>query len=203
VLLYAATSVSGEATAGTLKLVLVRPVGRVRFLLAKAVFLVALAFVLALIVSIAAWILGHELGGYGDIMEEGLGDALIPRLEAARIGTKPYVALALGLLPLLAYGALGLLISSLTTNSATAVTSAILVCLPLLYVLPVSLPSSEPYLFTQYATRYIDVTAEFAKGFDERWDFELLKPGLIVPPVYVLVLLGTALTIFRRKDVAL
>ena len=92
---------------------------------------------------------------------------------------------------------------TLTTNSATAVTTAVLVCLPLLYIIPVSLPTAEPYLFTHYATRYIDITAEFAKGFDERWDFELLEPGLIVPTVTALVLLAAALVIFRRKDVAL
>ncbi len=203
VLLYAASSVAGEATAGTLKLVLVRPIGRIQFVLAKAVFLVLFALLLALLVSTAAWILGYNLGGYGDIMEMGLGDDMLVRLEAERVADKPLTALAMCVLPLLAYGMLGLLISTLTTNSATAVTSAVLVCMPLLYILPVAFPESEAYLFTHYATHYLDLAAEFAKGFDERWDFELLQPGLIVPPVYVLVLLGAALVIFRRKDVAL
>jgi ABC-2 type transport system permease protein len=205
VLLHAATAIAGEATAGTLKLVLVRPVGRGRFLLAKLVLLVALVLLAALVVTGAAWLLGLGLGGYGDVLEEGLGGGSIVRMEAARMGTKPHVAVALSTLCLLGFAALGLALSTVTNSSTTAVMVAVLVYLPMLTVLPYLAPDAAlgDLVFVRHATRYLERAADFARGFDERWDAEYVRPGLVVPAANVLVLLAAALTIFHRKDISL
>jgi ABC-2 type transport system permease protein len=205
VLLYAATTIAGEATTGTLKLVLVRAVGRIRFILAKALFLLILTLALALAVTVTAWLVGHAEGGYGNVMEEGLSGQ-IAKIDADLVGNKPFVAAALTVLPLLAFAALGLLISCLTSSSTTAVTVAVLTY-PILLVLPTLVSGaamdSGGYLFSHHMKYALDLAAKWSQGHAEGWDFGMLATGLVVPPMYTLVLLGAALTIFSRKDIAL
>ena len=65
VALYAGESVAGEAQAGTLRYVLVRPVGRTRLLVAKLVSIMAFVLVAVAVVAVVAYVVGVLLLGDG------------------------------------------------------------------------------------------------------------------------------------------
>ena len=63
VALYAGESVAGEAQAGTLRYVLVRPVGRTRLLVAKLVSIMAFVLLAVAVVAAVAYVVGVVLLG--------------------------------------------------------------------------------------------------------------------------------------------
>jgi ABC-2 type transport system permease protein len=203
VLIFASTSLAGEATHGTLKLVLVRPVSRTSFLLAKIVML--LAFVLTLTVAIGAtgWLLG--LGkGYGDLVEQDLMGNAYTSAISETLGWRPLIAVGLALPSLIATAALGLLVSTLTDSASTAATTAFLVYLPLTAAAEVFLTNEQQlYLFTHHITRAVDRASELALAQSVRWDVSIVTAGLIVPLVTAALLFAAALLVFRRRNIAL
>ena len=205
VLIYASTSVAGEATGGTLKLVLVRPVARTAFLQAKVVLLIGLAVALTAAIGVTSWLLGLS-HGYGDLVDHDLMGNPYTSLEAARLGWKPVTAVAIALPSLIATGALGLLISTLTDSSSTAATAAILVYLPLAFATEVFLTAEQQvFLFTHHVTRGIDRAASLALAESAGWeaDASIVEAGLVVPLATAVLLYALATLMFRRRNIAL
>ena len=75
VALVAGESVAGEAQQGTLRYLLVQPVGRARLLVAKLVGVMAFVVLTVLVVAITGYVLGVLLLGNGDATA---GSAVVP-----------------------------------------------------------------------------------------------------------------------------
>jgi ABC-2 type transport system permease protein len=187
-------AVAGEATAGTLRYLLVRPVGRTRLLVAKLVSLIA--YVLAAVASVAltSYLVGVSLfpavpGAPAATSVSGVqltaGD-LVARIGGA-VG---YVALSM-----LGVGAIALFLSTLTDSAlgaalgalAALVTSEVLVALG-------AAAAVAPYLPTRYWLAWIDLFREPILWRD-------IERGLGIQGVYVAVFLAAAWANFASKDI--
>jgi ABC-2 type transport system permease protein len=152
----AGDSVAGEASAGTLRYLLVAPAGRTRLLAAK--FAAALAFCAAatLTVALAALATGAALFPLGRVTllsgdSVSLGQAL---LRAAAIGLAVVVSLA-GLV------AVGLFVSTLTSSgiAAMATTVGLVITTQILDGIP-QLHAIQPWFFPHYWLSFADLLRE-------------------------------------------
>lgn len=184
-------SVAGEASAGTLRYLLVVPVGRTRLLAVKAIG--ALAFVAAAVTAIAVvgLVVGAALFGVHDITLLSGGAVPMGNSVLRVLGIVLYVGLSMtGLV------AVGLFFSTLTevpvgamaATVVTAVVSAVLDTLP-------ALARIHPYLLTHH---WLDF-AEFLRIVP---DSGVLWTGIGVQAAWVAVFGALAWSRFTTADVS-
>ncbi|HVL85851.1 MAG TPA: ABC transporter permease [Pseudonocardia sp.] len=199
VAVVAGDTVAGEATAGTLRYLLVRPVGRLRLLVAKlvsvAVFVllaVALVTVTSYAVGVAAFGSGENaaLGGGGGVTSLS-GVVLTPLDLVARTAlTVGYLALCM-----LALGALGLFFSTLTDSPLAAALGVLALVVTSSALLPLdAAAAAHDYLPTRHWLAWIDLyRVPVAWGS--------VRDGAAVQAAYVLLAFGAAWANFATKDV--
>ena len=188
--LLAGEAIAGEATAGTLRYLLVRPVGRVRLVLSKY------GSVLALLGGAVVWVLligmvsGGIAYGYGPLPTLS-GTTLSVGESALRIAFAAVyvVASAAGV------AAIGLFFSTLTDSApgATVATVAFVIVSQILDAIP-SLRAIRPFLLTHDWLAFVDV-------FRSPVAWEGVRHGAMVFTIYTVLFLGAALAVFTRKDV--
>lgn len=165
----AGDSVAGEASAGTLRYLLVAPVGRTRLLLAKFATAMLFCLVAAFVVAASALAVGALLFPLGDVTlisgtTISLGEGL---LRAALIA----VVVAMSLMGV---AALGLFVSTLTSSgiAAMATTVGLLITVQILDQFP-QLHAIQPYLFPHYWLSFADLLRD-----PVYWDQMLRNLGL-------------------------
>ncbi|WP_136520572.1 MULTISPECIES: ABC transporter permease subunit [Cellulomonas] len=184
-------AVAGEAAAGTLRYLLVVPVGRTRLLLVKACAALAFAAAAVLAIAVVGLVAGAVLFGLGDLTLLS-GDTIPLSAGVLRVaGVVAYVGLSMtGLV------AVGLFFSTLTevpvgamaATVVVAVVSSVLGQLPQLEVI-------HPYLLT---THWFD----FAEMLRIRPDGGVLAEGLAVQAAWVAVFGSLAWARFTTADVS-
>ena len=199
VAVLAGDSIAGEASAGTLRYLLVRPVGRTRLLVAKLITLtvfVLLAIVAVVGTSYAAgtMLLGNappaavgEAGGVTSLS----GAPLTPTQLAVRVlATVGFITVSM-----LGVASIALFLSTLTDSAlgaglgalAVVITSDVLVTLD-------AAGSVQPYLPTRYWLAWIDF-------FRDPVFWRDIERGLLLQAVYVGVLLLASWANFMTRDV--
>jgi len=199
VAVLAGDSIAGEATTGTLRYLLVRPVGRTRLLVAKLITLtvfVLLAIVAVVGTSYAAgtMLLGNappaavgEAGGVTSLS----GAPLTPTQLAVRVlATVGFITVSM-----LGVASIALFLSTLTDSAlgaglgalAVVITSDVLVTLD-------AAGSVQPYLPTRYWLAWIDF-------FRDPVFWRDIERGLLLQAVYVGVLLLASWANFMTRDV--
>jgi ABC-2 type transport system permease protein len=193
---FAGESVSGEATWGTLRYLLVRPVSRARLVLAKLTIAYVLTLIAILTIVGAGLIAGTIAFGWHDAtaiqqteffplpVSVPAGEAL-GRLALA----SGYVALTM-----LAVVAIGIFLSTLTDSTAAAVVSTVVVVVAsqVLTAVP-SLGSIKPYL----PTRYWDEWRNLFTGDTTHDMYKGVASALVFTAIFTVI----ALWRFRRKDI--
>jgi ABC-2 type transport system permease protein len=192
VAVVAGDAVAGEATAGTLRYLLLRPVGRTRLLAAK-------------LVSVAAYVLGAVAFVAGTSYAIGLSlfpsePSAITSVSGVPLSTEEFIAriaAAAGYVAvsMLGVGAIALFLSTLTDSSLGATLGALaaLVASQVLVTLDAA-ASVAPYLLTRYWLAWIDLFRDPIPWGD-------IERGLGIQVVYVVVFLGAAWANFATKDV--
>ena len=193
---FAGESVSGEATWGTLRYLLVRPVTRVRLVMAKLTVAYVLTLIAILVIVGAGLIAGTIAFGWHDAtaiqqtrffplpVQVPPGEAL-GRLALA----SAYVALTM-----LVVVAIGIFLSTLTDSTAAAVvgTVVIIVASQVLTAVP-SLSSFKPFLPTRYWDEWRNLfTGDTAQ---DMWK------GVASALAFAVIFTVVALWRFRRKDI--
>src|SRR4051794_8685754 len=142
--IVAGDAIAGEAGLGTLRYLLVRPSGRTRLMLAKAITIVVFCFAATLVVAVAGLIVGSLLFPVGRVTTLS-GDTLSLWGGILRIS----MAAGLVSLSLLGLAAIGLFASTLTDVAigAMAATLGILILSGVLDAIP-QLSMLHPWLFT-------------------------------------------------------
>lgn len=186
----AADAVAGEASAGTLRYLLVVPVGRGRLLAAKAIAALTLVVVAIALVTAAALVTGWVYFGYGDL-DLLSGQSVSAAAGFARmLGVAGYVALSLtGLL------AVGLFFSTLTEVPIGVIAATVVVSI-LSNVLD-SLPQVEaihPFLLSHH-------WFDFAEFLRAEVSWSLLGQGLLVQLAWVAVFGSLAWARFTTADI--
>ena len=123
VAIYAGEAVAGEAQAGTLRYVLIRPVGRTRVLVAKLIGILAFVLLTVLVVAATAYVTGRLLLGDQALASSVSGTALTSQQVAWRTG----LALAYAILSMLGVAAIALFLSTVVESPLAAAMGAIAV----------------------------------------------------------------------------
>jgi ABC-2 type transport system permease protein len=188
--LLSGEAVAGEASAGTLRYLEARPVGRARLILWKY------AAVKTEVAAAIGWVMldGLIAGGIA------FGYGPLPTLSGTTLSTgagalRILVAGLYALCGMAGHGAIGVFISTLTDSGpgATVATMALAIASQIVDNLP-SLHVVHPYLFSHGWLAFVDL---FRSPVE--WG-EMIK-GLELDASYTLVFLALALWVFGRKDV--
>ncbi|MBC7630796.1 ABC transporter permease [Aeromicrobium sp.] len=194
VAVIAGDAIAGEAQGGTLRYLLIRPVGRTRLLVAKLVSVIVFVLIAVLVVAAVAYVEGRLLLGDGDpsgTVTSVSGTALSQGELVAR------TAMALGYVTVMMLGvaAIALLLSTLTDSGVAAAlgTVSILIASTVLLGLDAA-DVLQPYLPTRYWLAFVDLFRD-----PIRWSG--VVRGLAAQSAYLVVFLGAAWANFSTKDI--
>lgn len=198
VAVMAGDAVAGEAAQGTLRYVLVRPVGRARLLVAKMVtvgvfvVLAVLAVVAtSLVTGVALFGTGAEAVGQAGAATSLSGVTLGPAELAVRLlGSVGYIVASM-----IGFGVIALFFSTLTDSGLGAALGAlaVLITSSVLETLDAA-AAIKPYLPTNYWLAWIDF-------FRDPVFWHSINKGLLLQAGYVVVFFGAAWANFATKDV--
>ncbi|MEG3628998.1 ABC transporter permease [Streptomyces poriticola] len=186
----AGDAIAGEASAGTLRYLLVAPAGRTRLLFTKYVTVIVFCLAATLVVAVSALAAGALLFPLGDLttisgtrisFAEGLGRALLIALVVAA--------------SLVGVAALGLFVSTLTGSgiAAMATTVGLLITVQILDQIP-QLRAVQPYFFSHYWLSFADLMRDPVYWED-------LTKNLGLQTLYAAVFGSAAWARFTAKDI--
>jgi ABC-2 type transport system permease protein len=195
VAMIAGTMIAGEASAGTLRGVLARPVSRSQVLTAKFLASAIYALSVTLFTGVTAALIGLIIFGHGDLMWIEWGPFVTMSEGEAWVRLAESYALAGG--ALLAVSAIAFLVSTLTNAPwiALAATMGVIIICPLVSAIP-GWEGAAPYLLTSNLMIFRDVLQD---PDTVNWGGIAIK-GLHLA-VYIIVPLAGAYLIFGKKDV--
>jgi ABC-2 type transport system permease protein len=200
VAVLAGDAVAGEAATGTLRYLLIRPVGRTRLLVAKLVSLVA--FVLFAIAAVLVTSLITGLTMFGG--EPSAGVALPADVTSLSGVTITPAGLVLRLLATVAYivvsmlgvAAIALFLSTVTDSALGAAMGALAVLVTSQVLVTLDAATAiQPYLPTRYWLAWIDFFRDPILWRD-------IERGIGIQLVFLVVLLGAAWANFMTRDIA-
>lgn len=191
VAVVAGEAIAGEAQSGTLRYVLVRPVGRTKLLVAKLVSVTAFVLMAVLIVAITAYFVGTLLLGDQPIASSVSGTTL----TTTQVALRTALALGYAILSMLGVAAIALFLSTLVESPLAAAmgTLAVLIASSLLLTLDAA-NFLYPYLPTRYWLSFIDLFRD-----PILWRNVVRGAGLQL--LYVAVFLGAGWANFTTKDI--
>jgi ABC-2 type transport system permease protein len=194
VAVIAGDSVAGEAQGGTLRYLLIRPVGRTQLLVAKLV--AVFAFVAASVVLVAAtgFVVGRLLLG-NQPLSAVVTSVSGTSLTAGQIAWRTVIAIGYVTFSMLGVAAIGLFLSTLADSplSASLGALAFLIGSSLLLTLDAA-RALQPYLPTRYWLSFIDLFRDPILWRD-------VERGVLLQAVYVAVFLAAAWANFATKDI--
>ncbi|WIM99636.1 ABC transporter permease [Actinoplanes oblitus] len=200
VAVLAGDAVAGEASAGTLRYLLIRPVGRTRLLVAKLVALVTFVLFAILTVVLTAYLSGVLLFG---VSTSAAGVTLPPDVTSLSGVTISPAGLALRLLGTVGYivismlgvAAIALFLSTVTDSALGAAMGALAVLVTSQVLVTLDAAAAiRPYLPTRYWLAWIDFFRDPVLWRD-------IERGAGIQLVYLVVLLGAAWANFLTKDI--
>jgi len=193
VAITAGEAIAGEAQQGTLRYVLIRPVGRTRLLIAKLVSVMGFVLVTLLVVAATAYVLGVVL--LGNQTSTATTTFSGTSLTTSQLIERTGLALAYALLSMLGVAAVALFLSTMVQSPLAAAmgTLALLIGSSLLLTLDAA-HGLRPYLITRYWLSFVDLFRDPILWHD-------VVHGVILQAGYVVVFLGAAWANFVTKDI--
>lgn len=192
--LVAGDMIAGEANAGTLRLVCVRPPTRAVITTAKFAVACVYCVLLVAFLGVVAVGVGVALFGQGPLILSSNGITVVPVGEAyARVA----LALALGALAMVTVSAIAYALGTIVTNPIGPIigTMAILIVCLIVTNTPLAFFARvRPYLFTSYM-------AVWSRAFDAPLDWGAISREASVLAGYTLGFYALSLRIFVRKDI--
>ncbi|MCU1346060.1 MAG: transporter rane protein [Acidimicrobiia bacterium] len=188
---FAGDTVAGEAAAGTLRYLLVRPVSRTRLLVAKLLSVVTFVIVSVVVVTVVAYITGWFLFGVQPVSSSISGTTLTTQDIVIRtLVTVSYVAVSMLGLASIA------LFASTRTDSPLAAALAALAAFIASEVLDLieATRAIKPYLPTHYWLSFVDLFRNPILWHD-------VTRGFALQAAYILIFLGSAWASFATKDI--
>jgi len=190
VAVIAGDSIAGEASNGTLRYLLVRPVARTRLLVAKLIAVIAFVLLAVVVVAGVGYLVGNQLFGSGPLSSTS-GTSLSTTQATLR------TALAVGYVgfSMLGVASVALFLSTVTDSSLGAALGALaLLVTSQVLVLLDAASSIRPYLPTRYWLAFVDLFRDPVLWRD-------IERGFALQAVYVAVFLAAAWANFATKDI--
>jgi ABC-2 type transport system permease protein len=199
VAVLAGDSVAGEASGGTLRYLLIRPVGRTRLLVAKLIAVTVYVLMAVIAVVGTSFVTGAALFGLGSPAAVGQAGGVtslsgVP-LTPFQLTVRLVAAVGFVTVSMLGVAAIALFLSTVTDSALGAALGAlaVLVASEVLVVLDAA-DSLHPFLPTRYWLAWVDF-------FRDPILYRDIERGVGLQLIYVAVLLGAAWANFVTKDV--
>ncbi|MBW2610244.1 MAG: ABC transporter permease subunit [Deltaproteobacteria bacterium] len=192
--LVAGDQIAGEATAGTLRMILIRPPSRLKILVAKAAISLIYTIMLVLCLAVLSLGLGIIIFGTGDLLVREEGLLILSKKQAI---CRFLIAYPLAMLGMSVVAALALLLSVLVENAIGPIigTMAIVVISVIISEMPISLfERIRPFLFTSYSKVW-------QKAFLDPMPLNDIILSVIYLLIYMVLFFGAAFFIFNRRDI--
>ena len=202
VAMFAGDAVAGEAANGTLRYLLIRPVGRTRLLIAKLLGIAVFVLVTILLVVFTSYLVGTGLFGGGSPgapaavgQPGGVTSLSGSPLTPLDLGIRLSAAIGYIVLSMLGVGVIALFLSTVSDSALGAAlgTLAVLITSEVLTTLDAA-AIVKPYLPTDYWLAWIDF-------FRAPIFWTNIDKGLIVQGIYLVVFLGAAWANLTSKDI--
>ncbi|ULQ56373.1 ABC transporter permease [Flavihumibacter rivuli] len=193
--LVAGDLVAGEANMGTLRLLITKPVSRTELMFSK--FLASVVYTMMLLVWMAI------LSLLVSVLVFGLGDLMILKSEEVVVLNKAdvlwryFAAFGFAAIAMTTVAALSFLLSIFAENSIGPIVTTMSVIIVFTILTTMDIPvfnKIKPFLFTTHMIGW--------KGFFDApvvWESVLTSAGVLV--LHIIVFVGAAIAIFRRKDI--
>ena len=148
-------AIAGESQTGTLRYLLVRPVGRTHLLLAKLTTVVAFVLLAVLVVAAVSYVEGRLLLGKAPAGSVSLSGSTLNQDE---LGWRTALALGYVVVSMLGVAAVALFLSTLTTSSIGAALGTVGVLIASTVLLGLDAATAlHPYLPTRYWLAFVDL----------------------------------------------
>jgi ABC-2 type transport system permease protein len=195
----AGDAVAGEAQGGTLRYLLIRPVGRTRLLVAKLTSVFAFVVVAVVTVAGIGYVTGRLLlggGGNGGLISIDAATSISgSELSTGQIVLRTAVAIAFVAVSMLGVAAAALFLSTLTDSPISAALGAMALLIgSSLFLTLDAADAVKPYLPTRYWLSFTDL-------FRDPILWRNVERGVLLQGVYVVLLLGAAWANFATKDI--
>lgn len=187
-------SIAGEASSGTLRLILQRPYSRTKIYIAKSITGFIYTLSLLIFLALMTYGLGYFLFGDGDLIVLRRGVHVFSEND---VWWRFLIAFGLGLLSMLVVASLSLMISSFVNNSIGPIvgTIAILIALNIIFTLGAPLfKEILPYVFTTHFIKWQYL-------FDYDLNLPAIKFSVIVQLAYIVIFNTIGIINFKRKDI--
>ena len=195
VAITAGEAIAGEAQQGTLRYMLIRPVGRTRLLVAKLVAVMTFVVLTVIVVAATAYVLGILLLGDENVVASGVTSVSGTSLSTSEVVGRTFLALAYAVWCMLGVASVSMFLSTMSDSPLGAAlgTLALLVASTLLLTLDAADPL-QPYLPTRYWLAFVDLFRDPILWRD-------VVRGVLLQGVYVAVFLGAGWANFMTKDI--
>jgi ABC-2 type transport system permease protein len=185
---------SGEATAGTYRLILIKPVSRTRILVAKALttavyVAVFIAFLAGLSIGLALLLLGS-----GDLVVFQRGLLVLPEADVA---WRFIVAYLLAIVPMFTIASIAFCFSSFVENAIGPIvaTMGVIIVFTIVTVMPLeAFEPVRPYLFTYHMVVW-------QKAFEDPVNWHAISASVLNLSFTAGAALLGAWAVFTRKDI--
>ncbi len=186
-------AIAGEVQNETLRYLLVRPVSRLRLLIAKLVSVVAFVFIATVAVAAVGYVEGRLF--LGDAPATGVVSVSGTTLTQGQMIERTLLAFVYVVLAMLGVATIALLLSTMTDSAVAAALGTIgfLIASTVLLGLDAA-ESLRPYLLTRYWLAFVDLFRDPIRWTD-------LIHGVLAQLAYLVVFAGAAWANFATKDV--
>jgi ABC-2 type transport system permease protein len=195
--LVAGDIVSSEATAGTMRLLLIRPPSRSKIITAK--YLTTLFYTTGLVIFLALMCitLGLLLFGHGDLMMNYESKLRIVFIPEAEVPLRMLLAFTAAVWSMMVVASLAFLLSTLAENSIGPIigTMAVVIVFLVLGNFPFDFfRTLRPYLFTTYMVFW-------QRFFEDPIPWQEIAKSALILGLHNIGLFSIAFVVFTRKDI--
>ena len=205
--LVAGDMVSGEASIGTLRLILTKPVSRTVLLLGK--FTAASIYTFVLLLWMALWSLGISMLIFGVDDMLILKSDMITQILSADVMWRYVAAFGFAIIAMLTVAALAFFLSVFAENSLGPIMGSMSIIIVFTIMNTLDLPifnRINPFLFTSHMLGWkgffdikVDANNEQIVGSIENLPAVLISAGILI--LHIIALLWASVFVFKRKDI--
>lgn len=187
--------VSGEISTGTVRFLLTRPASRTKILVAKWIAGIVYTFLLLLFMGIIALLVSRWVFGVGDLIH--INSEALTVIQNTDMNWRFAGAFGIAFLSLSVVATLALFLSTIMDNSITPIVSTMAIVIIFTIIGMFDLPSFEliqPFLFTAHMISWRNM-------FEDPVPAQQIINSCIILFAHIVLLLGTSIYIFKRKDI--
>ena len=200
--------IAGEANAGTLRLLITKPISRTKLMLVKFLACVIYTLILLIWMAFLALFVSIILFGTNDLVVAKEFELL--QIEKADVLWRYFAAFGFAAIALIVVAALSFFLSSISENSIGPIVATVSIIIVLTILSELRIPiydkTLKPYLFTTHMLGwkgffYIGSNADGQTIRGSISNLPAVLKSLYILIGYIIIFTGSAIFIFNRKDI--